>query len=516
MEIPLRILLIEDSDRDVALEVRALNAGGYGVTYTVVETAAEMEAALIQQTFDIILSDHDLPQFDAPGALALLKQSGIDIPFIVVSGAIGEEIAVALMKAGAHDYVMKDRMSRLVPAVERALKDAESLKSRKQAEEALQESLELLSLFMRHSPVYTFIKEVTPIESRVLQASDNYEQMTGIPGPKMIGRTMLELFPPEFAAKITADDRAVVSSGNVLQQDEDLNGRNYTTIKFPLTQRGKTLLAGYTIDITERKRAEEALKETLADLERSNKDLEQFAYVASHDLQEPLRMVASYTQLIARRYKDKLDADANEFIGFAVDGARRMQRMIDDLLSYSRVGTRRQPFETVDWTAILNQVVTNLKLAIEETGAVITHDPLPMVKGDDSQLILLFQNLIGNAIKFRGKEAPRIHISYKSIEEWEVQNGELKSEIRNLKSKIEKGWVFSVKDNGIGIDPQYKERIFLTFTRLHGREEYPGNGIGLAVCKKIVEYHKGRIWMESEPEKGSIFYFTLPETGVLK
>ena len=188
-------------------------------------------------------------------------------------------------------------------------------------------------------------------------------------------------------------------------------------------------------DITERKRAEEALKKTMADLERSNKELEQFAYVASHDLQEPLRMVASFTQLLAKRYQDKLDADANEFIGYAVDGANRMQKMINDLLLYSRVGTRGKLFETVDCTAILSQALTNLKMAIEETGAVITHDPLPTMTGDESQLVQLFQNLIDNAIKFRGKETPHIHISCKSIEEWEVQNGELKSEIRNLKSK---------------------------------------------------------------------------------
>jgi len=189
-------------------------------------------------------------------------------------------------------------------------------------------------------------------------------------------------------------------------------------------------------DITERKQAEEALKKTMADLERSNKELEQFAYVASHDLQEPLRMVASYVQLLAKRYQDKLDADANEFIGYAVDGANRMQEMINDLLSYSRIETRGKPFETVDCTAILNQALTNLKIAIEESSAVITHNPLPTMTGDESQLIQLFQNLIGNAVKFRGKETPHIHISCKSIEEWEVQNGELKSEIRNPKSEI--------------------------------------------------------------------------------
>jgi len=263
-------------------------------------------------------------------------------------------------------------------------------------------------------------------------------------------------------------------------------------------------------DITERKQAEEALKKTMADLERSNKELEQFAYVASHDLQEPLRMVASYVQLLAKRYQDKLDADANEFIGYAVDGANRMQEMINDLLSYSRIETRGKPFETVDCTAILNQALTNLKIAIEESSAVITHNPLPTMTGDESQLIQLFQNLIGNAVKFRGKETPHIHISCKSIEEWEVQNRGLKSEIRNLKSKIEKGWVFSVRDNGIGIDPQHKERVFNVFQRLHGRD-YSGTGIGLSICKRVVERYGGKIWVESEPEKGSTFYFTIPD-----
>jgi len=262
-------------------------------------------------------------------------------------------------------------------------------------------------------------------------------------------------------------------------------------------------------DITERK---QALKKTMADLERSNKDLEQFAYVASHDLQEPLRMVASYTQLLAKRYQDKLDADANEFIGYAVDGANRMQKMINDLLLYSRVGTRGKLFETVDCTAILSQALTNLEMAIEETGAVITHDPLPTMTGDESQLVQLFQNLIDNAIKFRGKETPHIHISCKSIEEWEVQNGELKSEIRNPKSKIEEGWIFSVRDNGIGIDPQDREQIFTIFQRLHGRD-YSGTGIGLSICKRVVERYGGKIWVESEPAKGSTFYFAIPKRG---
>jgi len=320
-------------------------------------------------------------------------------------------------------------------------------------------------------------------------------------------------------------EAAVQKNSELTKVQEELRSLN-EQLENIVDQRTESLRA----EVNDRKQAEETLKETLVDLERSNKDLEQFAYVASHDLQEPLRMVASYTQLIARRYKDKLDADANEFIGFAVDGAKRMQKMIDELLSYSRIETRGKPFETVNCTAILNQALTNLKMAIEESSAVITHDPLPIVKGDDSQLILLIQNLIGNAIKFRGEEAPHIHLSAthnsrkttddgrETIDHGRKTRDEGRGTIDPLQtqlSELKEGWIFSVKDNGIGIDPQYKERIFLTFTRLHGREDYPGNGIGLAVCKKIVEYHKGRIWVESEPGKGSIFYFSIPETGGL-
>jgi PAS domain S-box-containing protein len=251
-------------------------------------------------------------------------------------------------------------------------------------------------------------------------------------------------------------------------------------------------MIGSSTDITERKRTEEKLKLTLADLERSNKELEQFAYVASHDLQEPLRMVSSYTQLLARRYQSQLDADANEFIAFAVDGANRMQRLINDLLAYSRVGTHGKGFELTDCTAVLDQALANLKAAIDKSGAVVTHDPLPTVMADNLQLVQLFQNLIGNAIKFHGEEPPRVHVSTE-------QKGN--------------AWVFSVRDNGIGIEPRYTERIFILFQRLHTREEYPGTGIGLAICKKIAERHGGRIWVESQPGIGSTFYFTIPIGG---
>jgi len=249
-------------------------------------------------------------------------------------------------------------------------------------------------------------------------------------------------------------------------------------------------LEGVVLDITARKRDEEARKQTAADLERSNKELEQFAYVASHDLQEPLRMVSSYTQLLAQRYEGQLDDKAKKYIDYAVDGAVRMQRLINDLLMYSRVGTQGKPFEPTDSHSVLGEILRNLQAAIEESRAIITNDDLPTVRADASQFAQVFQNLIGNAIKFRLDSPPHIHVSAR-----------------------DRGheWVFSVADNGIGIDPQYKDRLFAIFQRLHTKQEYPGTGIGLALCKKIVERHGGKIWFESEPGKGSTFFFSIPK-----
>jgi PAS domain S-box-containing protein len=237
------------------------------------------------------------------------------------------------------------------------------------------------------------------------------------------------------------------------------------------------------------KGAQSALAEKAEELAKSNTELQHFAYIASHDLQEPLRMVASYVQLLARRYKGKLDGDANEFIAFAVDGAARMQALINALLAYSRIGTKGKPFEPSHCEKIFESALKNLKVAIEESRARVTHDALPTVMGDDIQLTQLFQNLIGNAIKFRGNKPPSVHVSAE-------RNGN--------------EWFFSFRDDGIGIDPQYSERIFVIFQRLHSKEEYPGTGIGLALCKKIVERHGGRIWVESEPGNGATFRFSLP------
>ncbi len=242
-------------------------------------------------------------------------------------------------------------------------------------------------------------------------------------------------------------------------------------------------------DITERKLAMEKLLLLNKELERSNNELQQFAYIASHDLQEPLRMVTSYMQLLSERYKGRLDSNADEFIAYAVDGATRMKSLIEALLAYSRVGTQGKEFESIECEAILKQALNNLQMALKDKKAEVTHDPLPTIMADRQQIVQLFQNLVGNAIKFHNEQSPRIHVS------------------AVLKDKE---WIFSVQDNGIGIAPEYSERIFTIFQRLHGREEYAGSGIGLSICRKIIERHGGRIWCESQPEKGTTFYFTLP------
>lgn len=327
-----------------------------------------------------------------------------------------------------------------------------------------------------------------------ISVNENLARDLGVRPNEVAGKRDQDFFPNDLAEKYRADDRRVLESGRTLEFDEeyvrDGERRIVHTVKTRITRGGAPGILLIFWDITEKKLADERLARSLADLERSNKELEQFAYVASHDLQEPLRMVSSYTQLLERRYGDRLDADAKDFIGFAVDGANRMQRLINDLLAYSRVGTRGREPRPVDSHAALGEAIANLGPVIEESGAMVSTDQLPVVRADDGQLEQLFRNLIGNAIKFhRPNVAPRVHLSAKQI------GG---------------SYEFAVRDNGIGIAPEFHSRLFVIFQRLHGRDEYPGTGIGLAICKRIVERHGGTMRIESQGDDGATFFFTLP------
>ncbi len=331
-------------------------------------------------------------------------------------------------------------------------------------------------------------------DGRIVLVNRETERLFGYTREELLGQPVERLVP--FAVRERhpgfRSDFYAAPESRAMGAGHDVSGRRKDGTEVPVeiglspieTGEGLFVLAS-VMDISARKRAEQELR-------RSNEELERFAYVASHDLQEPLRMVERYVQLLAKRYKGNLDADADEFINYAVQGAVRMQRLVEDLLAYSRVGTHGVPVPTEAGTALDNALV-GLKLAIAEASATVTHDALPTVRADPGQLEHLFANLIGNALKFRGADAPRVHVAAR-------RDGDR--------------WVFSVKDNGIGIDPRYFDRIFVLFERLHGREQYPGTGIGLAICKKIVEGHGGRIWVESQPEGGAgggaTFFFTLP------
>jgi signal transduction histidine kinase len=356
----LRILLLEDSDSDSELMLHALKRGEVDSHSDVVQTAEQFREKVRKNKYEIVLADYRLPGWNGMETIAILRQESLDIPVVLVSGALGELKAVECIKQGAADYVLKDHLARLPEAVRRAIVEKEL-------------------------------------------------------------------------------------------RDEN--------------------------------------RRTHEELTRSNRDLEQFAYVASHDLQEPLRMVATYTQLLAERYQGKLDENADRYIHYAVDGALRMQTLVKDLLAFSRVGRQVKEPQTTDCNLVMHGVMANLQSSIQESGACICTDKLPVILADSSELMQLLQNLVGNAIKFRSAKQP---------------------EIRITAEKKKKEWVFSVSDNGIGIAPEHAEDVFIIFKRLHTRDEYPGSGIGLAICKKIVERNGGRIWVESKTGLGSAFKFTWP------
>jgi two-component system, chemotaxis family, sensor kinase Cph1 len=363
--------------------------------------------------------------------------------------------------------------------------------ARKQAEEALRASQEDLD---RAQAVGNIGSWRLDVQRNFLTWSDENHRIFGVPKGTPMSYDM-------FLSIVHPDDRQYVDTkwkAGIAGENYDIEHRIVTDGKIKWVHekaylefdKNGELVGGFGItqDITARKQAEEELRKLTEDLKRSNEDLQQFAYAASHDLQEPLRVVAGFVKLLEKRYKDKLDEKAHEFIEYSVDGVNRMQLLIKDLLEYSQVGTKGKTFKPINCSVALEQAVYNLHTAIEESGTELTYELLPTVNANTPQISRLFQNLIGNAIKFRG-ENPKIHVS-----------AERKGQ----------EWAFSVRDNGIGIDPKFKDRVFVVFQRLHTRKEYSGTGIGLAICKKIVERHGGRIWVESEPGKGSTFFFTLP------
>lgn len=360
---------------------------------------------------------------------------------------------------------------------------------RKRAEERFRRLLDA-------APDATIIVDQT---GRIVMVNAQVQPMFGYTRQELLGQVMEMLIPERFRGKHVLHRGEYNSHPRTrpMGVGPELYGLRKDGREFPVeislspleTEEEGLLISAAIRDVTQRKWAQDQLRAYAEELQRSNLELQQFAYVASHDLQEPLRAISTFCEMLAKRYRGQLDAQADQWIGFVVDGARRMQALVQDLLAYSRLETRARPPEPVALDNIFHRAVENVRALAEETGASITAEALPTVCGDPSQLVQLLQNLIGNALKFRGGEPPRVHVSA---------------------ARREENWVVSVSDNGIGIDPKYYERIFELFKRLHNADRYPGTGIGLSVCRKVVHRHGGRIWVESEPGRGSTFYFTLP------
>jgi PAS domain S-box-containing protein len=436
-----------------------------------------------------------------PSIRALLMRSLLSVIFVVIliDGAFHSMLlrlgitealraALSVLMALATASIVISQISRIVGGtMDRT--EAE----RKRTEQALLKSEQhYRSLFENMLDGFAYCKMIfdeqgRPIDFVYLEVNGAFERLTGL--KNVIGKKVTEVISgtKESYPELLEIYGRVALTGMPEKFEIDFKPLEaWFSISVYSTER--EYFAAIFDNITDRKRAEDELKKRTEELASSNAELEQFVYIASHYLQEPLRTVSNFSQLLAKRYKGKLDAKADQSIGFIVDGTTRMQEMIDDLLEYSRVSTRTKSFEPTDCETVLDQALDNLKEAVEGSDPLVTHDPMPTVMADASQLVQLFQNLLSNAIKFR-KEKPRITVSA-------VQRGN--------------EWLFSVKDNGIGIAPEFMDYIFKMFEREHANVEYPGTGVGLAICKKIVERHGGRIWVESEIGKGSTFYFTIP------
>ena len=361
----------------------------------------------------------------------------------------------------------------------------------KREAEAFRLSKEKSSKAFRSSPDWIVISTLD--NGRFIDVNDAFLRITGYRSDEVIGQTAIELgiwVDPDERDKMAAIIR---EQGKIRDHEATFrmkSGEIRTMLRSAeaIDLEGERCIISVTHDITERKQAEEKLRIFADELEKKNKELEQFAYIVSHDLQAPLITIGGYLRLLERRYREKLDSKAGEFIANSIEGTVQMQSLIRNLLDYARVDTRSMDFEQIDATVILNQALANLNALLDESGAVVNYDTLPEVTADPVLFTQVFQNLIGNAIKFRGEEPPRINLSAK---------------------KEERKWLFSVSDNGIGIPHEQTDRIFEVFQRSHDKSKYQGTGIGLAICKKIIEHHGGRIWVESEPGKGSTFFFTI-------
>jgi hypothetical protein len=502
-----KILLVDDTpDNLVSLEA-ALD--GLGQQLVMANSGTEALRHLLDDDFAAILLDVKMPDMDGFQTAELIRsrKRSRHTPILFLTGYRSDEHLFRGYDLGAVDFLFKPIVAEILRSKVGVFVELSRNTAllRRQTEVLSKAELKFRSL-LEAAPDAMIISDE---EGCISLANSQAEIMFAFPREELIGQN-IRMLVPEWSSH-SRPARANGSAG--LASPTELWARRKSGHQFPVeislsplqTEEG-LLLTSAVRDVTERRRADEAIRELNATLEQrvaertqellrsnealrqSNDDLNQFAYAASHDLQEPLRMVALYSQMLQRKYLGKLDSSADQYISYIVGGARRMEMLLKDLLTYSQTGSSAEgPAETVDFIDVIRKVLLNLQASVEQSGALITWDTIPAVHAHEIRLVQLLQNLVGNAIKYRGEDAPRIHISA----QW-----------------AQPEWVLSVQDNGIGIAPEYAQQIFKIFKRLHG-QDYPGTGIGLAICQRIVETYGGRIWVESGG-KGSCFYFTLP------
>jgi PAS domain S-box-containing protein len=489
----LSLLLVEDNPLDAELSLEYLRNAGLNFTVHRTETREAFTAALQTTCPDLILADYSLPSFDGLTALSIALQECPDTPFIFVSGVMGEEVAADSLKHGATDFVLKQRLGRLVPAVKRALAETTERRDRKKAEEALRHSEERLRLALSTARLGVWELDLTSYQ---LDCSHTCKSNFGVsPEAEFTYGDLWNSILPEDREQVRSRVQQAIATRSNYQTEYRIRWPD-GSIHWVLTNarviegRGDEpmRMAGVTLDITGRKQAEEDLRRQTRELKAANADLAQFAYAASHDLQEPLRTVSIFSKLLAKKYKGRLDAEADEFLEYLESAAQHMSALLGDLLTYTRVPADERAFQWTDLNAVLQRTLYLFRTVVEENNAYITQDELPCVFGNDAQLGLVFQNLISNALKYRNSRPPEIHVGVERQQE---------------------DWVITVQDNGIGFDQAYAEQIFGLFKRLHKRE-YSGTGLGLAITKRIIESHGGRIWAKSQPGVGSCFSFTIP------
>jgi len=529
----LRLLLVEDVEDDALLLVRELRKGGIDPIHTRVETAEELQTALAAGPWDAIFADYNLPAFTGLDALRIVRESGMDLPFILVSGVMGEDTAVEALQAGAHDYLMKGRYARLVPALERALRDAALRRERRQTadeltrhreylEELVQQRTEDLAaaneeLQAQSEELIRSLEESQHVEESLRtshgrinaileQMSDGFASFDHgwrytyinaaaakafqMAPEQLLGKTIWEMWPPAYDLPLGVNFRRSLQENIPIQFETYYPApldRWFECRCHPTTEG----LATFFSDITERKRAEQEKERLHAELAAANVELEAFNYTVSHDLRIPLNHISGYCELLRQLCSDRLDEECRGYLQKIDNGTQRMARLIEALLRFSGLAHAELERKLVDLSGLATEITSGLRMTQPQRAATITIMQGLRANGDSQLLRLVLENLLANAWKYTARKA-----------EARIEFGE---------TAITGETVFFVRDNGEGLDMAHAEKLFIPFQRLPGAEEFKGHGIGLATVQRIVQRHGGRVWAEGKPGEWATFYFTLPE-----